>query len=116
MDMAISNIGVDSPAFSQSAVPVPADNVPRKSAATSGSSEAFDKEGVKRLVEEMQRNMDHLNVALQFSTYGEKGKKVAITVSDRETGKVIREIPPKDLQDLYMRMNELAGMMFNKVA
>lgn len=120
MGMAISNVSVDGAAYGSNTEPIPASPPQHKSppheTSSSGGNEAFDNEGVKRLIEEMQKSMDQMNVALQFSTYGENGKKVAITITDRETGKVIREVPSKDLQNLYMRMSELAGMIFNKVA
>ncbi|MEA3417343.1 MAG: flagellar protein FlaG [Thermodesulfobacteriota bacterium] len=34
-------------------------------------------------------------------------------MSEKETGKLIREIPPEELQQLYVKMEELSGMLFN---
>jgi flagellar protein FlaG len=71
-----------------------------------------DKE-IKRVVEKMQEQIDNMNVSLQYTTYGAHGEKIAIAVVNKETGELIREIPPKELRSLYAKMSELAGMIFN---
>lgn len=71
-------------------------------------------EQVKQMISEMQDQIDKMNVSLQFYTYGERGEKIAVVVADKETGEVIREIPSKEIQNLYAKMSELAGMIFNK--
>ena len=72
------------------------------------------REDVKRMIDEMQINIKRMNVSLTFATYGDNGEKVAVIVSDDETGEVIREIPAKEIQNLYGKMSELAGMIFNR--
>ncbi|MEA3417350.1 MAG: flagellar protein FlaG [Thermodesulfobacteriota bacterium] len=67
----------------------------------------------RELVEKLQGYIDRMNINMAFSTYGEKSKKTAITVSEKETGKLIREIPPEELQRLHVKMEELVGMLFN---
>lgn len=69
----------------------------------------------RELVEKLQGYIDRMNINLAFSTYGEKSKKTAITVSEKETGKLIRKIPPEELQRLHVKMEELAGMLFNGI-
>ena len=71
-------------------------------------------EDIKRMIDEMQSNIKRMNVSLTFATYGDHGEKVAVIVSDDETGEVIREIPAKEIQNLYGKMSELAGMIFNR--
>jgi flagellar protein FlaG len=118
MDLAVSNVSVENNAYAMNIEASPANDSPRKpshAGKLSDSGETFNKESIKRLVEEMQKNLDNLSVALQFSTYGENGHKIAVIVSDPETGKVIREIPSKDLQSLYAKMSELTGMLLNRV-
>jgi flagellar protein FlaG len=75
---------------------------------------AAGSEHVRRMIAEMQQQIDRMNVSLQFSTYGENGEKIAIVVTDKESGEVIREIPSKEIQNLYAKMSELAGMIFNR--
>jgi len=73
-----------------------------------------DEEQLSQVVREMQNQISQANVSLEFSTYGAKGDRIAVVVADKETGEVIREIPAKEIQNLYNKMTELAGMIFNR--
>jgi flagellar protein FlaG len=77
---------------------------------------ALNKEQVLQMVDDMKICIKRMNVSIQFSTYGDHGEKMAITVANKETGEVIREIPPKEIRNLYARMTELAGIIFDKEA
>jgi flagellar protein FlaG len=119
MDLSVPSGSIDNIAYTKNVEAIPANDSPHKlspEGKLSGSGGTFNQEGIKRLVEEMQKNLDNLSVALQFSTYGAGGNKIAVIVSDPKTGKVIREIPSKDLQSLSAKMNELTGMLLNRVA
>jgi uncharacterized FlaG/YvyC family protein len=69
---------------------------------------------IREMVAEMQDQIDSMNVSLSFSTYGEKGERIAVVVADKDTGEVIREIPPKEIQNLYAKMSEVASYIFNR--
>lgn len=71
---------------------------------------------VRQMIGEIQEQIDTMNVNLSFSTYGEQGEHIAVVVADKETGEVIREIPSKEIQDLYRKMSELSGVIFNREA
>jgi flagellar protein FlaG len=71
---------------------------------------------LKQMVAEMQGHLDSMNVRLKYFLYGAHENKVAVKVLDSETGKVIREIPPKEMQALQTKMGELVGMLFDKKA
>jgi len=75
---------------------------------------AASQEQIKHRVEEMQHKIDQMDVSLEYSTYGERGDKIAIKIVNKQTGEVIREFPAKEIQNLYDKMSELAGMIFNK--
>ena len=68
---------------------------------------------VKQMVDGMQRQIDSMSVSLTFSTYGNRDENIAVVVANKDTGKVIREIPPKEIQKLYTKMSEVAGMILN---
>jgi flagellar protein FlaG len=68
---------------------------------------------LKQIVGQIQSQLDSMNISLQYSVYGEKDDKVAVKVVDRDTGKVIREIPSKEMQALQVKMRELVGMIFD---
>ncbi len=74
---------------------------------------SLDSERVQKMVQVIGEQLAAMNVSLNFTPYGENGEKMAVVVSDKNTGKVVREIPPKELQNLYTKMNELIGMIFN---
>ena len=72
-----------------------------------------DNQQLRELTEKLQKYVDRMNISVAFSTYGEKNKKIAITVSEKETGKIIREIPPEEIQQLSGKMEETLGMLLN---
>ena len=90
---------------------------PRQEIAPQGQTEpTANSRQLQQMVEEMQDHIKRMNVSLSFSTYGENGQNIAISVVNKDTGEVIREIPPKELRNLYAKMSELAGMIFNSEA
>lgn len=89
-------------------------SLPRHEAVTQVQAEPVaDDRQVQKMVEEMQNHINKMNVSLSYSTYGEHGEKIAVSVINKDTGEVIREIPAKEIQSLYAKMSELAGMIFN---
>ncbi len=68
---------------------------------------------VKQVVGQIQGQLDSMNISLQYSVYGDNDNKIAVKVVDRDTGKVIREIPAKEMQALQDKMSELVGMIFD---
>jgi flagellar protein FlaG len=78
------------------------------------SETVVNNEKLRQQVAEMQSQISKMNVSMQFSTYGEHGEKIAVVVADKETGEVIREIPSQEIQTLYAKMSELAGIIFNR--
>lgn len=81
-----------------------------------GGEAAVSGEQVGRMIEEIQRQLQRMNVSLEFSRYGGRGERIAVVVADKATGEVIREIPPKEIQNLYNSINDLVGVIFNREA
>lgn len=81
---------------------------------SSGENTDVSPAQVKQMVEEMQSYLDSMNISLQYSFYGTHNEKIALKVVNKETGAVIREIPPKEMQALQEKMSELCGMIFNE--
>jgi len=80
----------------------------------SEAREIVSNQQVKELTEKLQGYIDRMNINIAFSTYGKENRKTAVVVSEKETGKLIREIPSEELQQLHTKMEELAGMLFNE--
>ncbi len=45
-----------------------------------------------------------------------KSKEAIIYVKEKDTGKVIRQIPAEDIQKMTDRMNEIVGILYNRRA
>ena len=87
---------------------------PKANAADSGTAASNEK--IIQMIQEMKSQINMMNVGLEFSTYGNNGEKIAVVVTDKESGEVIREIPSKELQRLYAKMREINGIIFNMEA
>jgi flagellar protein FlaG len=119
MDMAISNINAGGPMAPEIPLPGSASNIPNKKEPSANVSEeikALSSEAVKQLLEDIQSQLESMNISLSFSTYGKNNENISVIVKEENTGKVIREIPPKELQNLYTKLGELIGIIFNHTA
>ena len=73
-----------------------------------------DSDCLAELAADVQQNLKLMhNVDLQFSVHKASGQ-IMVVVREESTGKVIREIPPKEVLNLAAKFDELAGMLFNK--
>lgn len=77
---------------------------------------AASSEQIKQMIDEIQQQLASLNVGLEFSRYGRDGERIAVVVADKETGDVIREIPSRDIQNLYNKISDLTGIIFDRQA
>jgi flagellar protein FlaG len=79
-----------------------------------GSSDKKGKEPtqdeVKSKIDQANKELKHAKTSLDFK-YHEATKRISITVYDKETKEVIREIPPEKSLDMLEKMWELAGMI-----
>lgn len=67
------------------------------------------------LVEEVQDYLDNLNIQLSFKIHEKTGDMV-VQVLNRETGELIRQLPPEELLDLKDKLSELRGVLFHQKA
>jgi flagellar protein FlaG len=92
--------------------PRPVNESPQAAQTPGGGASASPAE-LKQIVGQIQSQLDSMNISLQYSVYGDNDNKIAVKVVDRDTGKVIREIPAKEMQALQDKMSELVGMIFD---
>lgn len=69
----------------------------------------------KAMVRDLQRVSETFNRRLSFS-YNDKLGQVVVKIIDDDTDKVVREIPPVELQHCYERIREVLGLLFDKSA
>lgn len=82
-----------------------------KSAAPKESPVSSDT--LKKIAESVQAQISVINSSLSFQAYGKNNDKFAIVVSDKTTGKIIREIPSKEVREMQAKLDELIGLIFN---
>ena len=70
-------------------------------------------EETKRLVVELNDISDSLNTDIKFG-YDDELAEVFVTVTDKNTGKVIRKLPSEDAMKIKKSMKELVGSLFDK--
>ncbi len=72
-----------------------------------------DMSKVAELVVDVQKNLNIMhNVDLQFSVHEASGETI-VTVTDEDTGKVIREIPSSEVLQLAAKIDAMVGMIFD---
>jgi flagellar protein FlaG len=66
------------------------------------------------LVVDVQNNLNLIHdVDLQFSVHEASGE-IMVTVSDKSTGEVIREVPPSEVLNLAARLEQMIGLIFDQ--
>ena len=71
------------------------------------------KKDLQHITEQLNREISPLNTGLEFK-YNDKIDNFSVFVIDKQTDKIIREIPSKDALKLMEKMKELVGMLFDK--
>ena len=69
-------------------------------------------EAIEHSVEVMNRLSETMGRTLSFEVHQPSGHML-VRVVDRETGEVIRSVPPEELLDMTAKIRELAGMLFD---
>ncbi len=71
---------------------------------------------IAEVAKDLQNKMQVLhNVDLNFSVHEASGN-IMVTVVNEDTGKVIREIPSRELLDLAAKLEEAIGLIFDEKA
>jgi uncharacterized FlaG/YvyC family protein len=70
---------------------------------------------LEETLRDIKRVSEAFNRRLSFSV-NEKLGQVVVKVIDNDTDKVVREIPPTELQHVYERIREAIGLLFDKSA
>jgi len=71
---------------------------------------AVDRETLHQAVEHLTRNAQSMQRALEFSVDETSGRTV-ITVMDKETNRIIRQIPSQEVLSLTSRIQRAAGLI-----
>jgi flagellar protein FlaG len=72
------------------------------------------KEDVQEMVEALKDLTDTLQTKLNFSV-DEGTNNIVVKVIDKDTDKVIRQIPPEELLELQEKMQDLTGFLLSNI-
>ncbi len=95
-------------------VNVKPDKVNTEEQTTKTNAENITYEETNEIVESLESYMNVLKTNIGFSV-DSKHEKVIVTVTNKETNEVIRQIPPKELIALQAKMEELTGIIFSEM-
>jgi len=75
---------------------------------------AMSPEMVKQAVEVMNQAMEIFNYNLQFKIH-QATNQVVVKVVDKDSGEIIREIPPEQMLDMMARMRDAVGVLLDRI-
>ncbi|MDF2645161.1 MAG: flagellar protein FlaG protein [Paenibacillus sp.] len=84
-----------------------------KQAELQGDQITISDEQLIRAVERAIKAMEGTSTSLEFSIH-DQTKKIMVKVKDRESGEVIRELPPEKSLDFLAKVWEMAGLLFDE--
>ncbi|MFC4102026.1 flagellar protein FlaG [Paenibacillus xanthanilyticus] len=84
-----------------------------KQAEMRGENYTLSDEQVVKAVERAIKAMQGKSTALEFTVH-EKTKLIAVKVLDKETGEIIREVPPEKTLDFVAKLWEMAGLLVDE--
>lgn len=64
-------------------------------------------------VEEMNHVIDLVNKDLKFKLH-EETERIMVKVLDRDSGEILKEIPPEELLDMLVSLKEAVGIFIDK--
>ncbi|MFW6250930.1 MAG: flagellar protein FlaG [Alkalispirochaetaceae bacterium] len=70
-------------------------------------------EQIQQYLRELQTISSALNRRLRFD-YNEKLEQMVVKVIDASTDKVIKELPPEELQRVHIRIREAIGLLIDE--
>lgn len=73
----------------------------------------LDKDKLKGALDKFNKAFDIFDIQLRFKIH-EETKYIVVKVVDVKNNKVIREIPPEKLLDMFAKMMEFLGLLFDE--
>ena len=78
-----------------------------------GNQVSINEEQLVKAIEKAVKSIQGPYTYLEFSVH-EKTRQIAVKVLDRDTGEVIREIPPEKTLDFVAKLWEMAGILVDE--
>ena len=71
-----------------------------------------DVELLQEVLEVVQEHFQVRDIGLEFAVHEGTGR-VKVTVLDKETGEMIREVPPQQILNLMAKIEEMMGILYD---
>lgn len=84
---------------------------PDEEASNSGT-DLVNRKDVQNVVEDVQQYLLQHSIRLSFEIHDKTGDLV-VRVLDKDTGEIIRQIPPQEMLKLREKLEELTGVLLN---
>ncbi len=88
---------------------------PGNTEASANGAAIMSVQATKDVINSLGGYMEALQTSLSFSI-SQDTDRIIVTIKNKETNEVIRQIPPEELVALQEKMKELTGLIFNEVA
>jgi len=75
-------------------------------------AEKPDHKLLQEVLEVVQEHFNIQSIGLKFAVHEQTGR-IKVTVLDKETGEIIREVPPQQVLDLMAKIDEMMGILFD---
>lgn len=103
-----------SPVVSVGAPPPEGEHKGNQQEVPQGREAVFSGDRLTEIVEKANRSALVLNARVSFSI-DQRTNKVIIRVIDGESNEVIRQIPPEEMLRVSAHMDELLGLLFDRI-
>jgi flagellar protein FlaG len=84
-----------------------------KRAELAGSQLSLGEEQMVKTIERANKALEGRSTTFEFSIH-KQTKQISIKVLDKDTGEIIREIPPEKTLDMVAKMWEMAGLLVDE--
>lgn len=71
-----------------------------------------NQDDMPELIKKIDRFVESFSTKISFLVDNRTGKSI-ILVTEKETGNLIRQIPPEEMLELASKMEEISGIIFN---
>ncbi|NVL89818.1 MAG: flagellar protein FlaG [Desulfobacterales bacterium] len=95
--------------------PKPKAAEPEKTSSGNKEERKPDAELLQQMLNVAQEHFHIRNIGLEFSVHKETNR-IKVTVFDKDTGEMVREIPPQEVLNLVAKIDEMMGILFDKKA
>ena len=88
-------------------------NIEQKSKEIAESGTSLSRDEVQELVEQINKKLDYLNKYLKI-TLDDELEIPVVKILERETDRVIRQIPPEHILSLMKKIDEMLGILLSE--